>query len=85
MYRKLHQFQQNVQLSFSSIQLLKQAFTHASYSNEWEGPLSHYQRLEFLGDAILDLLIASKLYYLFPFAGISSVSSLHYSLTLSIR
>ncbi len=45
------------------LQLLKQAFCHGSYVRE-QGlpPLSSNQRLEFLGDAVLDLILASQLY-----------------------
>lgn len=39
--------------------------THPSYSNENEGPLTNYQRLEFLGDSVLEFIISLKLYILF--------------------
>ena len=37
------------------------AFTHTSYSNEHEG-IDNYERLEFLGDAVLELIISDYLY-----------------------
>uniref|UniRef100_A0A5B7C289 Putative dicer-like protein 4 isoform X2 n=1 Tax=Davidia involucrata TaxID=16924 RepID=A0A5B7C289_DAVIN len=43
--------------------LLLQAFVHPSYNNHWGGC---YQRLEFLGDAVLDYLITSYLYSVYP-------------------
>jgi endoribonuclease Dicer len=43
--------------------LLVQAFVHPSYNNHWGGC---YQRLEFLGDAVLDYIITSYLYSSYP-------------------
>ncbi|KAA8522907.1 hypothetical protein F0562_009330 [Nyssa sinensis] len=43
--------------------LLLQAFVHPSYNKHWGGC---YQRLEFLGDAVLDYLITSYLYSVYP-------------------
>lgn len=47
--------------------LLEQALTHKSYINESELSESQsYERLEFLGDAVLELLISERLYHLRP-------------------
>jgi ribonuclease-3 len=47
--------------------LLEQALVHSSYINENPGyALSHNERLEFLGDAVLDCIVADKLYRDFP-------------------
>ena len=46
--------------------LLEQAFVHRSYLNEHKFPLGHNERLEFLGDAILELIISEYLYKTFP-------------------
>ena len=47
--------------------MLKQAFVHSSYLNENpDFPLPDNERLEFLGDAVLDLVVAEKLYREFP-------------------
>ncbi len=46
--------------------LLCQALTHASYLNEVRDNGSDYQRLEFLGDAVLDLLVAEMVFHTFP-------------------
>lgn len=44
-------------------ELLEQALVHSSYCNENPVPnTSHNERLEFLGDAVLDLIVAEKLY-----------------------
>ncbi len=54
-------------LSFKDKELLKQAFTHRSYLNEnREGGLSHNERLEFLGDAVLELAVTEHLYAKYP-------------------
>ncbi len=55
--------QQTMGVSFSDTSLLEQALVHSSYVNENPdfAPTSN-ERLEFLGDAILDLVIAEKLY-----------------------
>ena len=52
---------------FNDQTLLEQALVHSSYINENPGfALGHNERLEFLGDAILGLVIAKKLYQDFP-------------------
>lgn len=60
-------FEEKIGVSFTDISLLKQAFTHRSYINEnRELGLSHNERLEFLGDAVLELVITHYLYKEFP-------------------
>lgn len=44
-----------------NIDLYKDAFSHSSYANEHKGKIN-YERLEFLGDAVLDLVVADYLY-----------------------
>lgn len=54
-------------LSFKDISLLEQAFTHRSYINENpRTTLTHNERLEFLGDAVLELVVTKYLYETFP-------------------
>ncbi len=59
--------QQTLGVSFSDIALLEQALVHSSYVNEHPGlvRLSN-ERLEFLGDAVLGLVVAEKLYQDLP-------------------
>ena len=59
--------QQALGVSFNNPSLLEQALVHSSYINENPGftPLSN-ERLEFLGDAVLGLVVAEKLYQDFP-------------------
>lgn len=57
------QFEETVGVSFKDKALLKQAFTHRSYINENKASgLLHNERLEFLGDAVLELVITDFLY-----------------------
>jgi len=60
-------FEQTLGISFNQPSLLVQALTHSSYANENPGiaPVSN-ERLEFLGDAILGLVVAEQLYRDFP-------------------
>jgi len=54
-------------LSFKNKDLLIQAFCHRSYLNENPGfCVEHNERLEFLGDAVLELAVTEKLYEMFP-------------------
>ena len=52
---------------FSNITLLQNALTHSSYANErWHNSLLSNERLEFLGDSVLGMLVAEYLYRSFP-------------------
>lgn len=52
---------------FHNVNLLEQAFTHSSYVNEHRYlKLSDNERLEFLGDAVLELFVSKYLYKQFP-------------------
>lgn len=52
---------------FRNIQLLQNALTHSSYANErWHNSLLSNERLEFLGDSVLGMLVAEYLYGTFP-------------------
>ena len=60
-------FEKKTKIVFKSKSLLRQAFTHRSYLNENPGTgLSHNVRLEFLGDAVLELIVTSDLFEQFP-------------------
>src|SRR5260370_22565249 len=53
--------------SFKNKNILKEALTHRSYLNEnpkW--PLPHNERLEYLGDAVLELLVSEELFKKYP-------------------
>ena len=51
---------------FNNIKLLEQAFTHSSFANEQPGSVPDNERLEFLGDAVLSLVIGHTLIETFP-------------------
>ena len=52
---------------FKNISLLQNALTHSSYANErWHNSLKSNERLEFLGDSILGMVVAEYLYKTFP-------------------
>lgn len=60
---ELSKFEERAGVVFKNKALLKQAFTHRSYINENRGlGLGHNERLEFLGDAVLELVITDYLY-----------------------
>lgn len=53
-------------LSFSNLALLTRALTHRSYVNENPDSLEDNERLEFLGDAVLDFVVGAWVYNRFP-------------------
>ena len=53
-------------LKFNDILLLSRALTHRSFFNEHPEALEDNERLEFLGDAVLDFLVGAWLYHKFP-------------------
>ena len=63
----LNELESKLGVSFNDRNLLKQALTHESYLNEWgadddDVELSSYERLEFLGDAVLNFAVADTLF-----------------------
>lgn len=60
-------FEKLTGIVFADKKLLEQAFIHRSYINESNGSnLSHNERLEFLGDAVLELIVTDYLYNKYP-------------------
>lgn len=54
-------------ITFNDFRILHQALTHTSYANESKNSgVVHNERLEFLGDAVLDLIISDYLFRRFP-------------------
>ncbi len=52
---------------FKNISLLQNALAHSSFANErWHNSLMSNERLEFLGDSVLGMLVADYLYRTFP-------------------
>ena len=63
----VYKLEQQLNLNFNDKKLLKQAFTHSSYVNEHrDKPFSDNERLEFLGDAVLELGVSKFLYKIKP-------------------
>ncbi len=63
---KLPLFEKNLGLKFKDKDIFKQSLVHRSYLNEHpEFNLNHNERLEFLGDAVIELIITKFLYYNF--------------------
>lgn len=61
----IHELEKRIGYSFKQIDLLQTALTHPSYSCEHHDH-KDYQRLEFLGDAVLELSISHELYFKLP-------------------
>ena len=61
MNKKINQLLENLNLKFKNINLIKQALTHKSYDAYF-----NYEKLEFLGDRVLGLIISKKLLDLYP-------------------
>src|SRR5688572_17566817 len=57
----------HIGVTFKDISLLRTACTHRSYLNENRGSgMEHNERMEFLGDAVLELVVTSFLYRKYP-------------------
>ena len=67
--KKLEEFQKKINYKFDNIKLLRASLTHNSFFYNYEtetGGDSPYERMEFLGDAVLALVVAEHLFSLFP-------------------
>ena len=63
----LEHLEKNLNISFSDYSLLLRALTHRSFVNEnQDAALEDNERLEFLGDAVLDFIVGAYLYNRFP-------------------
>lgn len=51
---------------FNNIELLKNALVHSSYANEVRGNTHSNERLEFLGDSVLSVIVAEHIYNKYP-------------------
>jgi ribonuclease-3 len=61
--KNFKEFEEIIGINFVNKDLLKQAFTHRSYLNEHkDSEIVHNERLEFLGDAVLELIVTEYLY-----------------------
>ena len=62
----MNKLQEKIGYFFNDINLLKTALTHSSYSNEVKSNIKNNERLEFLGDSVISLIIAKHLFETFP-------------------
>ena len=63
----MNKIEKKLGVSFEDKKVLKRALTHRSFLNENRGMgLKNNERLEFLGDAVLELIISSKLFHAYP-------------------
>lgn len=64
---KIEEFENEINYIFKNKDLINLAFTHSSYANETnKSKLNCNERLEFLGDAALDLVVSKYIYENFP-------------------
>jgi len=63
---RIKTFLQTIGWEAKNYQLYEQAFTHSSYAHERGHRRLHNERLEFLGDAVLELIISDYLYAAYP-------------------
>lgn len=67
MEKDIKEFETKLGVSFKDINVLRHAFIHRSYINEHkEKGLEHNERLEFLGDAVLELVVTDFLFAKYP-------------------
>jgi ribonuclease-3 len=63
----INELEKAIGYRFKNITLLQNALAHSSYANErWHNSLKSNERLEFLGDSILGMVVAEYLYRNFP-------------------
>ena len=63
---ELEEFLETMEIPYHEIEIFKQAFTHTSYANENKLKNHDYERLEFLGDAVLQYHVSRYLFDLYP-------------------
>lgn len=63
----LKELEQAISYCFKDVGLLEQALTHSSFANEQKiRKRKHYERIEFLGDAVLELVSSEYFYHTYP-------------------
>jgi ribonuclease-3 len=66
MYNSFSQFEKNIGYKFTDIKLLAEALCHKSYINESKDGIKSYERLEFLGDSILGVIVSNYIFDNYP-------------------
>lgn len=62
----MNSLENRLNYEFKNIDLLKNALVHSSYANEVRGNVHSNERLEFLGDSVLSIIVSEHLYNKFP-------------------
>lgn len=76
----LEEFEKIIDYSFKNKQLLVQSLTHKSFAHEQGNAQNSNERLEFLGDAVLELFVSKKLYLNFSSLAEGNLSKLRASI-----
>ncbi|MDR1364422.1 MAG: ribonuclease III [Oscillospiraceae bacterium] len=63
---KLKKFEEKLGYKFKDNKLLRIALTHSSFTNEFGTNSKNYERLEFLGDSVLSLIVSEYIFFKFP-------------------
>lgn len=67
MVNRYKELEKNIGVTFENKDLLENAFVHKSFMNEYDkGDKGDNERLEFLGDAVLELIVTEYLYMTYP-------------------
>jgi ribonuclease-3 len=64
--KELQLFERHSGIRFKELEALNQAFTHRSYANELSETARNNERLEFLGDSVLGMVVSEYLYQTLP-------------------
>ncbi len=62
----MESLQTKLNYKFNNIELLKNALIHSSYANEVRGNTHSNERLEFLGDSVLSIIVADHIFHRYP-------------------
>ena len=76
-----HQLETIIGYKFKNPELLEIALTHTSYANESRTPVKHNERLEFLGDSVLQIVSADYLFHAYADRKSTRLNSSHRSLS----
>ena len=60
--KELHLFEKNAGIRFRKLAFLNLAFSHRSFANESKENIENNEKLEFLGDSVLGLVVSEYLY-----------------------
>ena len=80
---ELVRLSEQIGVPFHRLSLLDEALTHSSYTNESKNCMPHNERLEFLGDAVLELASSTYLYERFPDCSEGELTKMRASLVQS--